>query len=126
MNKKFTFMVAALLAAGALTSVQAKDLAGAAGDGKYYKLLRSAQYKNPNGNSGNWDDITKGTNDMYLVLGADGKLVVSPTMPEDINEALWTVTKGGLPNTYILKNKAGKTLSNNGQSIFYTVNLNNW
>ena len=123
MNKKFTFMVAALLAAGALTSVQAKDLAGAAGDGKYYKLLRSAQYKNPNGNSGNWDDITKGTNDMYLVLGADGKLVVSPTMPEDINEALWTVTKGGLPNTYILKNKAGKTLSNNGQSIFYTVNL---
>ena len=121
MNKKFTFMVAALLAAGALTSVQAKDLAGAAGDGKYYKLLRSAQAVS------GWTDVVAGVDDMYLTLSADGKLAISSTLPEDINEALWTVSKGSVPGTYVLKNKAGKTLTYTEgvttQTAFYTYDV---
>ena len=126
MNKKFTFMVAALLAAGALTSVQAKDLAGAAGDGKYYKLVRSAQFSGTTFTS--WSDIAD-TDDMCLILDANGKLTVSDKLPENINEALWKVSKGSVPNTFVLENKAGKTLTYkdgvNEQKAFYTVNVKN-
>ena len=124
MNKKFTFMVAALLAAGTMTSVQAKDLAGAAGDGKYYKLIRSAQYAGLSASS--WQDIND-TKPMCLMLDSEGTLTISSKMPEDINEALWTVSKGNLPGTYVLKNKAGKTLTyksgDDTQTAFYTVDL---
>ena len=126
MNKKFTFMVAALLAAGALTSVQAKDLAGAAGDGKYYKLVRSAQFSGTTFTS--WSDIPD-TDDMCLILDDNGKLTVSDKLPENINEALWKVSKGSVPNTFVLENKAGKTLTYkdgvNEQKAFYTVNVKN-
>ena len=123
MNKKFTFMVATLLAAGALTSVQAKDLAGAAGDGKYYKLVRSAQAPSGSG----WEDVDAGVNDMYLTLSSEGNLAISSTLPEDINEALWSVSKGSVPGTYVLKNKAGKTLTYTDgvttQTAFYTYDV---
>ena len=114
------------MAAGALTSVQAKDLAGAAGDGKYYKLVRSAQFSGTTFTS--WSDIAD-TDDMCLILDANGKLTVSDKLPENINEALWKVSKGSVPNTFVLENKAGKTLTYkdgvNEQKAFYTVNVKN-
>ena len=123
MNKKIStiFTMAALMGGSLFSSAYADDLATAAKDGGWYKIVRSAQYDNANKA---WSDVTAGSDDMYLTLDKDGNLTMSRSESQD--NAWWKVAEGSIPGTYVLTNKAGKVLTyDNGvskQTAFYSVN----
>lgn len=126
MNKKIStiFTMAALMGGSLFSSAYATDLATAAKDGGWYKIVRSAQYDNNNTPAG-WDDIESGVDkDMFLKLDKDGKLFMSSKITED--EGWWKVSEGAIPGTFVLTNKAGNVLTyDNGvnkQTAFYTAN----
>ena len=124
MNKKFTFMVAALLAAGSMFSTaNAVDLSKAEAN-KYYRLIRSAQYDGVTGTAGSsWSNVDIYVEKLYLVLDANGKLTMSQEGKiSNENDALWKVTKRA-DGIYTLENKSGKKLTYNNQDIFYTADV---
>ena len=123
MNKKIStiFTMAALMGGSLFSSAYATDLATAAKDGGWYKIVRSAQYDNA---KKAWSDVTAGNDDMYLTLDKDGNLTMSRSESQD--NAWWKVAEGSIPGTYVLTNKAGKVLTyDNGvskQTAFYSKN----
>ena len=131
MNKKVLTLCAGFLLAGSLLSTaNAVDIKDIAGNGKYYKMVRSSQYET--GMSGGWyssTDLTAGTSVMYLIQEKNGNAYASTTIPDDVRAMYWTVTKRTLPGTttdvYTFKNQLGKTLTytdaaGNKQTEFYS------
>ena len=86
MNKKVStiFTMAALMGGSLLSSAYADDLATAAKDGGWYKIVRSAQYENA---QSKWSDVKAGVDDMYLTLDKDGNLTMSRSVSQD--DAWW-------------------------------------
>ena len=119
MNKRISTLFAASLLFSSVfgSSAWAENLEGAAGNGKYYKLLRSAQ------SAGTWQDLSATSDKMYLSLDKDGNLTMSSTI-NDIKDATWTVTKNA-DGTYTLVTASGHTLQKvdglSAQSKFYSV-----
>ena len=122
MNKKVsTLLTCGLMLGGSLlcSSAFAENLEGVVGNGKYYKILRSAQH------NGSWADTPVGTTypAMYLSLDDEGNLTIS-TEIADLKDATWTVTKGVVDDTYTLTTASGHVLTlKNGvtsQTSFYT------
>ena len=118
MNKRISTLFAASLLFSSVfgSSAWAENLEGAAGNGKYYKLLRSAQ------SAGTWQDLSATSDKMYLSLDKDGNLTMSSTI-NDIKDATWTVTKNA-DGTYTLVTASGHTLQKvdglAAQSKFYS------
>ena len=118
MNKRISTLFAASLLFSSVfgSSAWAENLEGAAGNGKYYKLLRSAQ------SAGTWQDLSATSDKMYLSLDKDGNLTMSSTI-NDIKDATWTVIKNA-DGTYTLVTASGHTLQKvdglSAQSKFYS------
>ena len=125
MNKRISTLFAASLLFSSVfgSSVWAENLEDVAGNGNYYKILRSAQYKNTTASQ--WEDVTKGTNDLYLVLDKDGNLSMTGNVTDsNIKDATWKVTKNS-DGTYTLVTASGHTLKKvsglTEQTKFYSV-----
>ena len=125
MNKRFSTLLTTSLVFGSLfgSNVFAENLEDVVGNGKYYKIMRSAQYKS-DVNSGNWYAMKKTDKDMFLSLDKDGNLTIS-TKIADLNDATWTVKKGAVDGTYTLTTASGHVLTYNANSVapqtsFYT------
>ena len=130
MNKRIsTLFTASLLFSSVFGSnVFAENLADVVGNGKYYKIMRSAQY-NPNVNSGSWYAMQKSDKDMFLSLDKDGNLTIS-TKITDLNDATWTVKEGSVEGTYMLTTASGHVLTYNANTVapqtsFYTEEYKN-
>lgn len=104
MNKKFSTLLASFLLAGGLFSTADAVKISDVQTGKYYNMLRSAQYQKTK----SWDgDKLTTSNQLFLHQTKDGVYV---TNSNEGNSALWKVTKND-DGTYTFTNAEGLTLT---------------
>ena len=116
MNKKvLTLCAGFMLAGGMLSTANAVDIKGIAGNGKYYKMVRASQYRTDFSSGWTSADMTTGNSAMFLIQEKEGDAYASSTIPEDKRALYWKVETKTLPgtttNVYTFTNQLGETLT---------------